>query len=435
MFSRLVTLMLHLGIFNAMAYGYQRYVAGVYGYEGYRFEPNHDYWYVAFAAVVAMSLITPIRNERPSTLFYHVVLTFVLIPMLVLFHAQNGPPEYMAMVTASYVLSVVTQYVVKINPPKISLLSKSDLRRFLFVLACIYLAAVFLMGGGRYLNFDFMKIYDLRTEAENNLPGVFGYISPLMGKVVVPIAFVLSLVYKKYLMALVFFGFSVLIFALTAHKAPLFFPFLIFFVYVVSTGKNLTLKFNLGVLAVVLVSLWDFALQEKYGPGTFGWVGNLMMRREFFLPSQINFHYYDFFSKHGLVLFTNSKLTLGLLEYPYQLDVSYLIGREYFGDEKTGANTGWFGSGYMQAGFAGLLVYGIAIGAVFKYLDACARKTGERALITASVVIPLFALITSTDLPTAMFTHGLYVNLVLIACFNRKESYHAHSSSQQRAFA
>lgn len=435
MTNRLVTLCLHLGIFYALAYGYQHYIALIYGYEGYRFDPNEDYWYMAFASVVIMSLITPVRDDRPSTLFYHVVLTFVLIPMLVILHAQNRPLEYMGMVLASYVLSIALLFLLKISPPRIAITSKSELRRILFVLACIYLAAIFLLGGYRYLNFDFSKVYDLRDEAAENLPGVFGYISPLMGKVIVPIAFVLSLLYRKYLMALVFFGISVLIFGLTAHKAPLFFPFLILFVYIASTGKNLTLKFNLGVLAVLLLSLWDFALSQKHGPGVFGWVGNLMMRREFFLPSQINYWYYDFFSKHGFVWFSNSKITLGMLDYQYPLDVSHLIGREYYNNEKTGANTGWMGSGYMQAGFAGLLLYGAAVAAVLGYVDACARKSGERALITAAVVIPLFALITSTDLMTAFFTHGLYVNLVLIACFNRKETSNANSPSKQRAYA
>ncbi|MEN3295663.1 MAG: hypothetical protein V7642_4916 [Burkholderiales bacterium] len=433
---RLLILILHLGIFFALGYGYENDIVVVYGYEGYRLEPNQDYWYVAFAAVVAMSLITPIKAERPSTLFYHVTLTFVLIPMLVMFYAQNNSPDYIAMVIACYALSVFLLFGLKVNPPRIAITSKSELRRILFVIACVYIASIFLLGGHRYLNFDISKVYDLRDEAADNLPGIFGYISPLMGKVVVPIAFVLSLLYRKYVMALVFFGISVLIFGLTAHKAPLFFPFLILFVYIVSTGKNLTLKFNLSVLAILLLCLWDFVLLQKYGPdGGFGWVGNLVLRREFFLPGQINYWYYDFFSRHGFVWFSNSKITLGMLDYPYPLDVSYLIGREYMESERTGANTGWFGSGYMQAGFAGLLLYAAATAAIFKYIDACARQTGERALITAAVVIPVFALITSTDLLTAFFTHGLYVNLLLIACFNRKESFDAYSPSEQRAFA
>jgi hypothetical protein len=433
---RLFILVLHLAIFFALGYGYENDIAVVYGYEGYRLEPNQDYWYVAFASVVAMSLITPIRADRPSTLFYHVTLTFVLIPMLVMFYAQNNSLDYMAMTVVCYTLSIFLLFFIKISLPKIAITSKSELRRVLFVIACVYIASIFLMGGHRYLNFDISKVYDLRDEAADNLPGVFGYISPLMGKVVVPIAFVLSLLYRKYVMAVVFFGISVLIFGLTAHKAPLFFPFLILFVYIVSTGKHLTLKFNLCVLAILLLCLWDFVLLQKYGmDGGFGWVGNLVLRREFFLPGQINYWYYDFFSRHGFVWFSNSKITLGMLDYPYPLDVSHLIGREYMGSEKTGANTGWFGSGYMQAGFAGLLVYAAVVAAIFKYIDACARQTGERALITAAVVIPLFALITSTDLLTAFFTHGLYVNLLLIACFNRKESFDAYSPSKQRAFA
>jgi O-antigen ligase len=120
------------------------------------------------------------------------------------------------------------------------------------------------------------------------------------------------------------------------------------------------------------------------------------------------------------------------------LQPAHLIGREYFNTDHLGANTGWLGSAYMQAGLAGLVGYGAAVGLIFRYIDACARASGERALITAAVAVPVFALVTSSDLPTALLTHGLYLNLFLIACFHATETDHdidAHRSSQQRSLA
>jgi hypothetical protein len=241
--------------------------------------------------------------------------------------------------------------------------------------------------------------------------------------------------YRRYAMAAALLGISALIFGLTTHKSAFFSPFLILLIYFASSGRNLTLKLNIAVLAVVLLCLVDFWLQTVSDKPYYGWAGNLLVRRVFFVPAHLNYLYYDFFSHNDWVLFSNSKLTLGLLTYPYPLDAPYLIGRVYFHNDRMAANTGWAGSGYMQAGFAGLLLYAAILGIVFKYIDACARRSGEQALTTASVAIPMYALITSGDLPTSFLTHGLYLNLLLIACFHGKESSNAYRSPEQRSLA
>lgn len=428
--TRLITLFLHIAVFLVLGYGYKHYIATIYAYEGFVLQPVEWKWYFALVAVAALSVITPTAQGRPSTLFLQMTVAILLIPMLVMFHAADKPTDYVLQVLACYVLTVVLVPLLKIRPPRFIVMSNHNLRRTAFALASLYIVAIFAMGGARYLNFDLLRVYDFRSDAASNLPVAFAYISPIMAKVIVPIAFVLSLIYRRYLMAAVFVGFSVLIFGLTAHKSTLFFPLMIFFVYVISRGKWLIAKFNLAILALLLAGLADFAVFQNEG-----WVANLMMRRQFFVPGQLNYIYYEFFSQNGLVYFSNSKITFDLIEYPYPLDVAHLIGLKYFDDERTGANTGWLGSGYMQAGFLGMLLYAAIIAAIFKYIDSCASQSGERALVTASAVVPVYALITSSDLLTALLTHGLYVNLLIIACLHATGSYHANRSPDQRPSA
>ena len=433
--NRLLILSLHLATFYVVLAALEHFVAPIYFYEGYVWTPNEAKWYGAVALVMLLSLITPITSSKPSTLFYQLSLLFVLIPMLALFYGQDGPWEYTLQVCAAYSVSVFLVYFLRIRPPSLHLVSKEKLQTILFLVACAYIASIFMLGGGKYLNFDLSRVYDFRGDASSNLPGFYGYISPLIGKVVVPIGFVLALIHRKYLMAFLFMGCAVLIFGLTAHKSTLFAPFLIFFVYAVSEKKQISLKLNAAILIVLVIALADFWMYEKYGDSVFGWVGNLIMRRSFMVPAHINYMYYDFFSQNNFVLFSNSKLTLGMLEYEYPLDVAHLIGSIYHNDERISANTGWLGSGYMQGGFIVLLIYAAVIAAIFGYIDACARAAGNRALITASVAVPILALITSADLPTAFLTHGLYVNLLLIACFHERNASNAYRPFKQRAFA
>lgn len=77
----------------------------------------------------------------------------------------------------------------------------------------------------------------------------------------------------------------------------------------------------------------------------------------------------------------------------------------------------------------------VIIAAIFKYIEACAHASGDRALITAAVAVPVFAMITYANLPTAFLTHGLYVNLLLIACFHGSDTSNAYSPLKQRASA
>jgi hypothetical protein len=428
-------LVMHMVAFLILLAGYEQYVSTIYASEGFAWHPDDDKWPVAMACVFLLSLLTPVRSDRASSLFFQMVLMLVLLPMLVLFYAEDQPGSFVAQVVAAYVLTIALRRIMPVGPPRRLSVSPHRLRRIFFIAALAYIALIVLMGGGKYLNFDLTRVYEVRADAASNLPGIFGYISPVIGKVVVPIALVLSILYKKYTTAFAFLVCSVLIFALTAHKAPLFYPLLILGVYFASARKHVALVFAAGMVMMLLVSMADFWIAQTHEGEFWGWIGKLVMRRVFFLPSQLNYMYYDFFINHDYVLFSNSKITFGLVDYPYDLPVTHVIGREYFDNESMGANTGWFGSGYMQAGFAGLLLYGAVVAGVFKYVDVCAQRSGNLALSTAAVVVPMFALITSSDLLTTFFTHGLYINLCVLACLVHKESVRAYRPHDQRASA
>ena len=432
---RLIILSLHLCMFFVLSFGYENCIVPLYGYEGYVFQPNEQNRYMALIAVIALSLITPVAFYKPSTLFYKFTLIFFSITKLMLFYAEGKNWEYPAQVLIAYIFSVGLAPFLNIKPPKLSFVSADNLPRMLLFILIFYIAIVFLLGGGAYFNFDFSKVYDLRSEAADNLPWPFGYVSPMMAKIIIPIGLVLSMLQRKYLFALLYIICAMIIFGLTSHKATLFNPFLVLFVYIVSSGKNLIAKFNMGVLIILVLSIVDFhiyigAMQED---SLFGWLGSLMFGRSFILPSEINYMYYDFFTRNDWVLFSDSKITLGLVEFNYPLDIAHMIGREYFNSDQAGANTGWLGSGYAQAGFAGLLLYAAATAAIFNYVDTCARNSGERRLVTASIVIPISTLITSSDLPTTLLTHGLLLNLILIACIRRQKTVPVNRSRRKNA--
>ncbi|ACN99521.1 conserved hypothetical protein [Sulfurihydrogenibium azorense Az-Fu1] len=139
----------------------------------------------------------------------------------------------------------------------------------------------------------------------------------------------------------------------------------------------------------------------------------------FFLPAQLNFVYYEFFSSNPKVFWTDSKWFLldKIIGYPYDLPVPNVIGEFFFNNALTSANTGWLGSGYAHAGFLGLIVYAIFIGLILKFLDRKAKKLGkEFVFISFSPFI--ISLMLSSDLKTVLLSHGLALYLFILSTFN-----------------
>ena len=150
--------------------------------------------------------------------------------------------------------------------------------------------------------------------------------------------------------------------------------------------------------------------------------GSLLLRRVYFVPAQINYFYYDYFSLNSFILWAESKLTLGLIDYQYPLSMPRMIGLEYFGNEITNANTGWIGSGYAQAGLIGMIIYSVIIGIIFNTLNIFSKRVNKNIILPITIV-PVFSVITSSDLPTAFLTHGLILVLILVSILAVKPQY------------
>lgn len=423
--NRLAMMCVHLAFFFTLLLGYEYYIVPLYGYSGFVFAPNNIKFIPALCFLLIISFVTPIDQKKPSTLFLHITLMFVLIPMLVLFYAADNPWLYILQTNTAYIVLIIVVSILKFKSLRLPSLDDYKLLNILMSISVLYIGIIFLLGGGSYFNLDISRVYDFRTDSSENLPEIFSYISSMVSKSILPFAFLLALTEKKYIFALLSFGLSILAFGLTAHKSTLFYPFFVFFIYIILSSKNLIRYFSLSMLFILILSCSDFWLSEILvktpGDSLYGWFGSLMMRRMFIVPADLNYIYYDFFSNNDWVFWSESKVTFGLLNYPYELDVPHLIGSEYFGSEEMGANTGWMGSGYMQAGFFGILLYALIIAVIFKFIDEVAITIKDRKLVTVGTLVPIFSLITSSDLPTVFVTHGLFLNLILITLLKTKD--------------
>jgi oligosaccharide repeat unit polymerase len=397
---------------------YQIWVTDTYRYQG--FNNEFSIIYALISLLLLFFLISIIQvNNSPSSYFLHFTLAVIFIPSIVLFVGQSLPLKFIfSTFIAIFVTAIIvnkirlkTIYVPKISADKIILI--------LLFIALLNIVGLIYFGGLRYVNFNLSLVYDFRRDAAASVPGFFGYLNSITGKVVIPFGIVYSYFSKRWICLILFIASSFSLFALTHHKSPLFVPILILMVLNFNNLKRGAKIFPIFLTFIVVFSGIDLWIHNNYSNLYAGWFGALFANRTLLVPSQLNWIYFDFFSDASKYYWSTSKITLGLLDSPYSLAAPNLIGYEFFGNYDMSANTGWIGSGFANAGYLGILLYSFLLGLLLSFLDAYGRKLGDH-LVFALFLMPCFTLITSADFTDMLLTHGLVFALLALIFLNPK---------------
>jgi hypothetical protein len=144
---------------------------------------------------------------------------------------------------------------------------------------------------------------------------------------------------------------------------------------------------------------------------------SILLRRSFFVPAHLNYIYFEYFSDHEYLYWSNSVLKF-FFDYPYDISATHVIGR-YLGNSEMAANTGIFGSGYMHFGIIGIFIYVFIVSLLINLINQF--NSLPIWLINTIVLMPLLVLFSSSDLFTTLFTHGLLVSIFTLYMYSGKE--------------
>lgn len=391
---------------------YTRYITATYGYMGYVDDLVVSNIPLALIAIVVCSFAAGANAETSTKFFLHLALGTVVVPSMVLYCGSNLPFEFYLATLLSFLLVAFVSRRVKVPSISFFEIKNSKLLRILATFSLVSIASIFLLGGARFLNFDFSAVYDIRRDAAENLPGIFGYINSAISKVVIPFGMVLALLARKWIYVVLLFLCAILLFGLTAHKAVIFYPFVVIFAYYISGKERAVLYFVLALIFIGAISFAEFYLMQNTQHNF--WFSSLLERRVLLTPSMLNWLYLDWFSKNEFYYWSDSKLSFGLVDPQYDLRSVNLIGLQYFGDEEMAANTGWIGSGYANAGLMGVFFYSVLIGLLLSLLRSFEKKLGIRLIVSLFFIL-ILKITTSTDIVTSLLTHGLLMAIVLLS--------------------
>lgn len=402
---------LYVAYFASLLYAYVQFFPQAFAYEGY----IEDFSAVraALSVPVVIGLVVAVQRTPASTsVLLHLGLMLVIVPMIVLYAGAGKSEGYLGLGVVSFLLMAAIVRFVRLRPLRLLELSEASTLRGLIGAVVATIVAIGALGGFRHFNLSLASVYDFRDDAAENLPGVFGYIIPAATKIFLPFALILALHLRAKVAVLAIVVCVVLLFGLSSHKAILVYPLIVLALSILLSSRWCTALFVGGLTVLVNVASALLAFTENPAAIFFS---SMVVRRALILPAELTGFYVNWFLEHPYLWWAESRLSFGAIPSPYSVKIVNLIGLEFSGSLEMGANVGWIGSGYANAGPVGVLLYAVGVGLLLSMLTAFAERLDRRLVVAANT--PLIATVfLSSDFVTSLFTHGILVSLIVLSC-------------------
>lgn len=409
--NRVINSIIYVIIGGLLYYSYYEHISVRFSHMGFHWGFTPYRLLEAGLTISLVSLFLPTKFKEPSDILLHIHMVFPILGMFVYYAAGNGENEFLYYSILSFLLVVIISNRIKLKLPQMHSIQHKTIQRISLIIGTLYILSIVFFSGFKYFNIDLLRVYEFRSDSAADLPSIYGYISPIVAKVILPFSFLLALVNKNRSFALASALLCLLTFAFTAHKGPLFYPVTVAGLYYILGMRMAITGFlfmNCLLISLPYTNWFDESSIDVYM--------NLIIRRIYYVPGLLNFLYYDFFSspQNTFAIWTESKVSLGLLDPRYSDAIPNIIGYDYFNNPETWANTGWLGSGFMQLGLAGMIIYAMILGCLLSLLNSLSNRMDAR-FVTSVMIIPIFSIMVSSDLPGAFLTNGILIGLVLFS--------------------
>jgi hypothetical protein len=386
---------------------YILYLEPQFSYAGFGLDISTIKVILSYMALLLLYLLTPKETLKPSSMVIQFFYLMVYVPFTSFYALSNSDTNWFVLFTLFWVLVFfLNQLSFQFTSIRSLNFSVPVMAKALIVMVLSVFVSLIIFTDFK-LNFNLMKVYELRAESDlDNMP-LSGYLVNWTAKIFVPFLMLYYLYSATRSINIGFVVFTIaliLLFATTGHKDYLFrIPMMIGTVILLKSEqfyKNFVL--TLAVITLTGLSLYVF-LDNEY-------TSSFLVRRTLFLPAKISYHYYDFFTNNHV--FLSNSLLKSYIDYPFDVETPRLIGAYYMGSVDTSANNGVVSDGYMHFGVAGIFLWGIFLVFLLKFTDAISR--GKVMLITWPLILLGYKTIIDGAFFTTLLTHGLLITLLVV---------------------
>jgi len=368
-------------------------------------------WLSAVMAVVP-ALWLPIRLKYASQVCYWILYLTVVAPMMFLpYHVLPLPASEVTILPAYILLLFAVLYVCYRFPtPRIRGKGDPALTSWLLVATVAVLTCLaFVASGGFRLNLALDDVYDRRLSARDVLlsGSLVAYAVSTLSYSAAPIILLLGYVRRNFAMV----GLGVIgllaVYSLRATKTDLFMP--IYLVALCALVQHWRRFFGpvllAGAIMTIGLSIGQFLVFQRYD------ISDYLIRRQFFVPSMLTSWYWEYFSSHPLIYFTDRSYGQLWNTPRYHLPMARLIGFEYFNNSDINANTCFWASAYANVGYAGMAVATLLLGCILRLFDALAEHS--EFIVVAGMAGLLGFQLANGALETCMLTGGVLVSMIV----------------------
>jgi len=394
---------------------YVLFLSPNYEYAGFILDPNSIKFLESYIFLIFLYIFLPSGERKISAIGTKLLFVIIVVPMLSWYALADQPRAYLyASVMGFWITLLIIQIFPRIRIKKPVGLTTPLLVGLGILSIGVYVILIKINGLPTLKALDFTKVYEIRHIVKWS-PAVMGYLVPWQANIINPFLLSIAWYKRRYVALLGIIGLQLFLYLITAHKSFLFAPLLVgFVIYAIHRRKLLKLTL-LGLIAGISGSLAVYAMGWSIIPAS------LFIRRALFVPAQLSFYYYDFFSKHQLMYLAESHLN-PFLSTLYDIPIPKLIGQIYFHSE-CWANTCYLADAYMNFGFLGIFLFSAILGIVFIILDSIVAKT-DITIAVGATIVPILSL-TNGALFTTLGTSGLLLGMIIVWLYSQRESYRA----------
>ena len=389
-------------------YNYISIISPLYNYAGFLNQSSAQSTIISYIALLILVPFVLPMYKLVKLSANIVVLLFLAsyVPMTSLMRFIPMEQRFFILYLAYWIIFMFFYYII----PSITFSNEKPKRSesILWILLILYIGSVLFVSGryfGFRLHFSLSDVYDLRAEERAlNLPTILRYLLPAAGNIL-PVLLVYFLYRKKRMTALII-GFVLLLdFSIGGHKTVMFNIFLCFLGYWFYNFKRISLY------SWVLTFISFLSIVENKLLSTF-WISGMGIRRALYLPSQLNYDYYNYFSKNEPDYFRQGILRWFGFSSPYKEGIQSLIGYHYYGNIETNANNGLFSDAYFNFNAIGVLLFPIILIIIFKLFDTFSEGLNSKLLILPILVCTTSFI--SGTFSTALLTDGILLLFVTL---------------------
>ncbi|MEN5143114.1 hypothetical protein [Pseudomonas juntendi] len=396
---------------------YSTIIAKDFASEGFILNVEPFNYMVSWFLYLISLLIVSDRVKNVSQYFFVTAILCLVAPLTSLYGLDATRPLFPVLVSLG---AIFTSYFVS----KQSLLSFKGLPvvlggrpiALMVSLAFVVGLVIWFKLSGAKSNLNFSEVYEYRElNAELTAQGILAYTNNWTFQVFSVYLICFALYARRFLLVILLLGVQVYFFSVASHKSILFLPLLVFSVWIYLRRSDSLIILPLACVGVLVLTIASYIFLDDL------WLTSLLSRRAFYVPADLCFVYFDFFSTHAHVYWSNSVLS-SLQAYPYgSVAIPYVIG-DYLGKPGMGANNGFISSGFAHAGLFGVFFYAALVGLLLKLVNDLSNERMPVWVAIAISIVPLRSLLMSSDLFTVMLTHGFAVAIVIMYLSRKKPS-------------